>query len=122
MRDHASSHRGRGAGSVLASALDPDLEGSFDLKTFLKNGILDMREQPQLATPALAVGDWEVGGGRRACGDAQAACCVALAMQGRGYVCNGCASVGNVAQCTSGRAAELQKGARWKGEARGGCF
>jgi len=41
--------------------LDPDLEGSFDLKTFLKNGMLSVREQPQLATPALAVGDWEEG-------------------------------------------------------------
>lgn len=39
VRDHASSHRGRGAGSLLASALDPDLEGVFDLKTFLKNGM-----------------------------------------------------------------------------------
>jgi hypothetical protein len=56
LRDQASSHRGRGAGSLLASALDPDLEGSFDLKTFLKNGMLDGREQPQSATPALAVG------------------------------------------------------------------
>lgn len=57
LRDHASSHRGRGAGSLLASALEPDLDGSFDLKTCLKNGILDWREQPQLTAPVLVIVD-----------------------------------------------------------------
>ena len=48
LRDHDSSHRGRGAaGSLLASALDPDREGSFDLKTFLKKGMAGLAWQPQ---------------------------------------------------------------------------
>ena len=61
LRDHASSHRGRGAGVLLASALDPDLEASFGLKTFLKKGMLRQRLQPWWATSALEASRYQEG-------------------------------------------------------------
>jgi hypothetical protein len=65
LRDQASSHRGRGAaGSLLASALEPDREASFDLKTFLKKGMLRWQQQPQCATCAHETSGHWVGSSR----------------------------------------------------------
>jgi hypothetical protein len=54
LRDHDSSQRGLGAGWELGSALELLREASFDLKTFLKKGMLG--ERGSLHVFALAGG------------------------------------------------------------------